>query len=188
MRLSCYTALCLFLLMCSCQQKPSYHPFDDNFDVAMSALIKDGAQLTRAYEDVIRYEKGETDARFRMYYDFDSLNNESATRKGFVYRLDTMEHAFYSRVHICSVGFDDMLYAKPYDMSSFYQELEKYDYQLLKDDYPEFWMTSSMNDTIKLVVYCGARETYDSVYLWREVVYEKYSAPLLGGCSGTDCL
>ena len=81
--------LCISLLIFSCKKSPNYNPFDNQFNINVSALIKDKCDTINA--GCGYWNLQENSGRLRTYYQIYVPNFNNVVAKGFTYYLDTIQ-------------------------------------------------------------------------------------------------
>jgi len=140
----------LILIIISCKEKPNYNPFDDQFDVSVSALTTNGVDTVSAgcgYFNLIQKKQN-----FRTYYQVFIEDYDEVVAKGFAYNIDTI--ALVNRKpHDYSSSFMDSIYNLPFDEVKFEKEIQKFGFQNVGKKENSIIIRSKELDTIKLNIY-----------------------------------
>ena len=125
MRIAIYIAL-IFTIV-GCKPSPDYNPFNEQYDVSVSDIVKNGCDTISA--GCGYYNLQVKEGRLRPFYQIFLDDSDEVLAKGFTYYEDTV------LVDGIETHYDDnlieALLSKPLDSARFNSELSKYNYHYL---------------------------------------------------------
>ncbi|CAM1341324.1 hypothetical protein [Tenacibaculum amylolyticum] len=127
----------------SCKETPNYNPFDNQFNVSVSKLIKDKCDTIDAgcgYRNL-----QQNSGKLRTYYQVFFGDFENVLAKGFSYYLDTIK---IDTTSIYKINRDSILYKK-INPALLDKELHKFNYKYLKQENNNVFITNN-KDTLSL--------------------------------------
>ncbi len=145
--------LLVILLTLSCKQTPNYHPFDNQFDVSISQLIRDNCEQISV--ECGYYNWVQPTGRLRTYYQIYSETPGQVVAKGFEYRLDTFKIKNF-RDRYTDKNRLDSLVLLPFDVQEMNSAFGKYKYKFLDRNLDSLRIVNwERKDTIslRLIVY-----------------------------------
>lgn len=113
---------CCFTIIWSCKEKPTYNPFDSQFNIDKSELLKDG--MDTIIDGCGYYSYGFIKRKFTplYHYHFD-YNNGKLLGKGFYYIVDSIQ-SFTTNI--------DSIKNLHYDLKHLNQKLRKFNFRIEK--------------------------------------------------------
>tara|TARA_R110002073_G_scaffold8207_7_gene45939 strand:+ start:46508 stop:46996 length:489 start_codon:yes stop_codon:yes gene_type:complete len=110
------------LLFINCKEKPTYNPFDTQFNLDKSQLLKDG--MDTIIDGCGYYRLSFIEKKFSPYYQYFFEKGDNLLAKGFDYRLDTIR-SFSSNL--------DSVQKLSYDLTQLNQELKKFKFRIVRN-------------------------------------------------------
>lgn len=163
------------LVQLGCKKAPTYNPFDQEFDISISHVVKNGCDTLSAgcgYYNLI-----EKSTSSRMYYQIYSDDFHEVVAKGYVYHIDTFRFKsredFYNEKQIIK----DSIIQFQFNINNLNQKIEKYDYSYLDRKKNTIRILSKENqDTV--VLKFNIAETDHPRYFVRNLEYFEGSPKL----------
>lgn len=160
----------IIFLLGNCKHKPTYNAFDNEFDISLKDVIKDGCDTMSVGCGWfnLRQKKG----RLRNYYQIYINDWNSVNAKGFDYFLDTLNingQKDYDRVRLLKITDKNIT-----ELNS---ELKKYGYIFSnqKTDNYGYRNVEIINyktkDTVQLDILLKWEDTTNSTIIFRELTY-----------------
>ena len=120
-----------FISVIGCKEKPTYNPFDDQFNVSVKQLVKDGCHQVSAQCGYFNFIQNE--GKGNVYYQIFIEEPKVVVGKGFEYIVDTIEllnkERFFEQldsINLKPVNLVDLdLYLSEYNFAAIIQEGEK---------------------------------------------------------------
>ena len=125
-----YTKILLSLSLLhfiGCKEAPTYNPFDDQFDINVSTLIRDKCDTINT--GCGYWNLQENSGRLRTYYQIYADDWRKVVAKGFSYYADTL--ILDKNIHLTKFEYDSILYQN-IKINSLKKELEKFNYSIIK--------------------------------------------------------
>jgi len=167
--------LLFFVVILSCKEKPTYNPFDDQYNVAVSELVKDNCDTLSAgcgYFNLIQRS-----GRFKTYYQTFMEKPNHVVAKGFSYVIDSFETQKDISLRI-NDSFTDSILDLPINQQALDNELKKFDYKIYKRAFDNvFIINDKINDTIRVSIIVGA-DDINKNRIYRVINY--YDSPEYG--------
>ena len=150
----------VLLLFASCKEPPNYNPFDDQFNVSVNQLIKDGCRMEYGecgYINIVNYGRS-----LNPYYQvhIDDINQVEA--KGFEYQIDSFKFSCNLQMGLNDPHLDSLANL-PIDIKRLNEELSSYAYRL----------DLQLGDSLKLV------SILDTIILETDVVLSNNGSYLI---------
>ena len=124
MKVNYFILFCVFLILLSCKHKPTYNPFDDQFNIDESYFVID--KLDTIWDTCGYYTLEKKEGDFNIYYGY---LDTSLLGKGFSLDIDSIkllkEYNYEIRDSINSLNFN------PKRLN---EVLKKFDYQFYKQE------------------------------------------------------
>ncbi|CAL2088670.1 hypothetical protein [Tenacibaculum sp. 190524A05c] len=136
------------LYFISCKETPNYNPFDDQFDVNVSKLIKDNCDTISAGCGYFNLQ--ENSGRLRTYYQIYMDDWRKVVAKGFNYSLDTMQ---IDTSNISKSQYKSIINnLNNLDVKKLNSELRKFNFSYLKKEESIIFIHNSV-DTLSLELF-----------------------------------
>jgi len=140
----------LMLVFACCKEEPSYNPFDEQFNVSVSQVVKNECDTIPAGCGYINLK--EKEGRGRTYYQVSYDFFDEVVAKGFIYDVDTFEVDYYQGYYLDRKLVDSL---KQFFIPTEHlnKNLSKYEYSFLdRSDNIVRISNTRKQDTIELKV------------------------------------
>lgn len=127
--------LLLLISMCfqfGCKKSPTYNPFDEEFDISVRQVIRDGCDTLSAGCNY--YNLVEKNRPYIMYYQIHSSDFYDVVAKGFAYHIDTFRLGSRENFYNKREQISDSLFQLQFDIQRFNKIIEKYNYSYLEKE------------------------------------------------------
>ena len=171
------TLILILIVFISCKEKPTYNPFDDQFNVSVRQLVRDKCDTIPAGCGYFNLTKNS--GRFRPYYQIYADDFHEVVAKGFQYTVDSFKtrkahDKVFLRYQMDSVA--DL----PLDKEKVNVEFGKFGYQLINRDSCAITIANEeIGDTIQLRLETGTSirkidvSIHHAMYIFRYICYFK---------------
>jgi len=128
----------ILILFISCKEKPTYNPFDDQFNISVSQLVRDKYDTISAGCGYFNLTKNS--GKFRPYYQIYADDFHKILAKGFTYEIDSF---VIPKIHDGALMQQQMdsIRNLPFDKKTMNTELGKFGYQIIQQE----------SDTLKII-------------------------------------
>lgn len=163
----------LLLSMISCKEQANYNPFDEQFDVSVSKLIKDNCDTISAgcgYFNLIKRE-----GKLKPYYQIFIEDFHQVVAKGFSYPIDTFRDVNFEAFYSDNSKIDSLL-RLPLNEEAMNKEFRHYGYAINSRDKASIQIVNSqISDTINLEL--DFYPVFENQYFVRGIEYFKSPPP-----------
>jgi len=154
---------------CSLKEEPNYNPFDDQFNISVNSLIKDGCDTISAGCGYFNFRVSE--GRVRPYYQVFDDDWHKVVAKGFDFRIDS----FIDNSKNIK-GFDyryrDSIWNLPLPIKEMNKELQPFSSSII-DHQMEFVLLINDLNQDTLNAYLGCEQNDESRFWVRTLNYHK---------------
>ena len=160
----------------ACKEKPTYNPFDDQYNIAVSALVNDQCDTISAgcgYFNLIQKS-----GHLKTYYQYFMEDPNEIVAKGFHYVIDSFEVEINNgRVYTNHELMDSIIHL-PMNKNRLNTALNPFDYKIFRRDKEKVHIVNELKkDTIILYIRTGDDGIHNDV-LYRVINY--YDSPEYG--------
>ncbi len=169
-KISIPLSIFFLFIQIECKKDPTYNPFDQEFDISINQVIKNGCDTLSA--GCGYYNLTEKSTTSRMYYQIYSDEFYEVVAKGYVYHIDTFRFNSREDFYNKKQTIKDSIIQLQFNISKLNQKIEKYNYSYLDRRMNSIRILNKINqDTVVLEL--NIAETDHPRYFVRNLEYFK---------------
>jgi len=146
-KILCITSIVISCFF-SCKEKPTYNPFDNQFNVSVRSLIRDNCDTISA--ECGYYNLTKREGKLRPYYQIYDEEFYEVVAKGFIYPMDTFKVEEFVDIYTSKSLIDSVAYL-PINEEELNEEFWKFGYVIYQRYQDTIQIVNAENkDTIEL--------------------------------------